>query len=247
MVDELRVEMELNEMENQLALLLDSKIALEVEFHQLINDSLTAPIVTPDSLWEETLPLSRDVILDSINRNNHLIKQVEFKISSWQSAEIASRKMGGPQIVLGLDYAFIGKSDNPNLGDMNGKDAIMPMIGISIPLYRKKYNALVQEASYNMQSAQFEKENQQSELTILFEKVYRDYSDANRRINMYQRQTELANKSLNILLTSYANDGRNFEEVLRMERKLLDYSLELDKARADKNAAVAFVDYLTGK
>lgn len=246
-VDELRVEMELNEMENQLALLLDSKIALEVEFHQLINDSLSTPIVTPDSLGEETLQLSRDVILDSIKLNNHLIKQVEFKISSWQNAEIASRKMGGPQIILGLDYAFIGKSDNPNLGGSNGKDAIMPMIGISIPLYRKKYNALVQEASYNMQSAQFEKENKQIELTILFEKVYRDYSDANRRINMYQRQTMLAKKSLNILLTSYANDGRNFEEVLRMERKLLDYSLELDKARADKNAAVAFVDYLTGK
>ena len=121
------------------------------------------------------------------------------------------------------------------------------MIGLSIPLYRKKYNALVSEASYNMQSAQFEKDNKQNELRILFEKVYRDYSDANRRIYMYQRQTALAKKSLNILLTSYSSDGKNFEEVLRMERKLLEFSLELDKARTDKNAAVAFVDYLMGK
>jgi hypothetical protein len=32
-----------------------------------------------------------------------------------------------------------------------------------------------------------------------------------------------------------------------MERKVLKYSLELDKARADKNAATAFVNYLMGK
>jgi hypothetical protein len=32
-----------------------------------------------------------------------------------------------------------------------------------------------------------------------------------------------------------------------MERKVLKYALELDKAKADKNAAVAFINYLTGK
>ncbi|MGB0806733.1 MAG: TolC family protein [Salibacteraceae bacterium] len=245
-VDELRVEMELLELENQLALLLDSKMALEVEFHQLINDSSNAPIQIPDSLWDENFSLDKNVILDSINTNNHLVKELDFKISTWQNAEIASRKTGGPQILLGVDYAFIGENDNTTV-ENNGKDAIMPMIGLSIPLYRKKYNALVSEASYNMQSAQFEKDNKQNELRILFEKVYRDYSDANRRIYLYQRQTALAKKSLNILLTSYSSDGKNFEEVLRMERKLLEFSLELDKARTDKNAAVAFVDYLMGK
>ena len=246
-VDKLRVDMEVNELENKLAYLMDSKYTLEVEFHQLINDSVTTEIITPDSLWDESLMLSRESLMDSIVTNNHLIKQIEHKIFSWESQKIVSKKVGGPQIIVGLDYAFIGQSDNPSLGNENGKDAIMPMIGISIPLYRKKYTSMVKEASYNIEANQFEKENKKNELTILFERVYRDYTDANRRINLYERQTKLADKSLNILLTSYSNDGQNFEEVLRMERKTLDYSLQLDKARADKNAAVAFIEYLTGK
>jgi hypothetical protein len=49
------------------------------------------------------------------------------------------------------------------------------------------------------------------------------------------------------LISSYSSDGVEFEEVLRMERKLLKYALELDKARADKNASTAFINYLTGK
>jgi hypothetical protein len=32
-----------------------------------------------------------------------------------------------------------------------------------------------------------------------------------------------------------------------MERRLLKYALELEKARADKNAAAAFINYLMGK
>ena len=40
---------------------------------------------------------------------------------------------------------------------------------------------------------------------------------------------------------------KNFEEILRMERKLLFYALELERARADQQAAVSFLDYLMGK
>ena len=40
---------------------------------------------------------------------------------------------------------------------------------------------------------------------------------------------------------------KNFEEILRMERKVLKFNLELEKARADKQAAISFINYLMGK
>jgi hypothetical protein len=45
----------------------------------------------------------------------------------------------------------------------------------------------------------------------------------------------------------YATADKNFEEVLRMERKQLFYALQLEKARADKQAGVSFINYLMGK
>jgi len=156
--------------------------------------------------------------------------------------------MGSPKISLGVDYAFIGESSNPNLGSENGQDAILfPRVGISVPLYRKRYKAMVNEASFNMEATQFKKENKQNQLNTLFEKAYKDYKDGERRIELFGRQLKLADKSLTILLTAYSNSGRNFEEVLRMERKVLKYALELDRSRADKIAAAAFINYLIGK
>jgi outer membrane protein TolC len=247
-VDEMRVEMEINELENQLAYLLDTKWTLEVQFNKLLNQPVENSIVIPEVLWDEGLALSKATLLDSITHQNHLIKQLEFKMASWQKQETAAKKMGAPKFSVGVDYVMIGNSSNPTLGSENGKDAILfPKIGITIPLYRKKYKAMVKEASFKMEATQFQKEEKQNQLTILFEKGYKDYKDGERRIVLFQKQFKLAEKSLNILLTSYSSNGQNFEEVLRMERKVLKYGLELDKARADKNAAAAFINYLMGK
>ncbi|MBL4668451.1 MAG: TolC family protein [Flavobacteriales bacterium] len=246
-VDEMRVEMEINELENQLAYLVDTKWTLEVQFNKLLNQAVESSIITPDILWDENLELSKETLLDSITNQNHLVKQLEYKISSWKKQEILAKKIGGPKFSIGVDYTFIGNSSNPNLGNENGRDAILfPKIGISIPLYRKKYKAMVSEAFLYMEATKYQKEDKQNQLITLFEKGYKEYKDAGRRIILFDKQLKLADKSLVILLTSYSSDGENFEEVLRMERKVLQYSLELDKARADKNAATAFINYLTG-
>ena len=71
--------------------------------------------------------------------------------------------------------------------------------------------------------------------------------DASRRIDLYNKQTELANQAMDILYSEYSTSGKDFEEVLRMERRLLKYSLELEKALADKQAAMAFITYLMGE
>jgi hypothetical protein len=54
-------------------------------------------------------------------------------------------------------------------------------------------------------------------------------------------------QAMQILQTDYATNNKDFEEVLRMEKRLLKYALELEKARADNNASVAFITYLMGK
>ncbi|MBA7570989.1 hypothetical protein ES708_12745 [subsurface metagenome] len=207
------------------------------------------PVIIPDTLWSGDLNMEKDAIQDSIVNQNHLIKQLEFKILSWEKQEVVAKKTGMPDLSVGFDYIAVGKSDNPMPDAIeSGKDAfLLPKVGITIPLYRKKYSAMVKEANLQMEAATFQKNNEVNHLSTLFEKRYKDYQDADRRVDLYRAQLELAGKALDILIAYYATDGKNFEEVLRMERKLLKYQLELDKARADKNAATSFINYLMGR
>jgi cobalt-zinc-cadmium efflux system outer membrane protein len=248
-VDVLRAEMEIADLENQLALLRDNYQVMRTEFNNLLNVEKERAVNIPDSLLNQDLFMTRDAVLDSIENGNHQILQLEFMEASYAKQELAARKAGNPNIMVGLDYVITGKGSGTmaTVADA-GKDAIVfPMVGISIPLYRQKYTAMVKESVMMQESAKSGIEDKINLLETMYEKADRDYRDAGRRILLFNGQTNKADKALGILQTAYETDGKNFEEVMRMERQLLKYELEREKARADKDAAVAFIYYLMGK
>lgn len=248
-VDVLRIEMEIADLENQLALLKDNYFVLQASFNNLLNVDEHREVNTPDSLLVNDFDLTREAVLDSIRNSNPKVMQLEYMEASYAKQEIVAKNAGKPGFMVGVDYMAIGKSSNPQLSaSESGRDAIVfPMVGITIPLYRQKYTSMVKEAVLMQESTENSKQDRINVLEATYEKANRDYKDADRRIPLYTGQSDKASKSLSILQTAYETDGKNFEEVLRMERQFLKYELELEKARTDKNAAIAFIFYLMGK
>ncbi len=243
-VDEYRLEMEINDLENQLALLRDKQAVLEVTFNNLLNVDANSSIETPENIWMDDFSLMKEAALDSIKSFNHQLLSIELQQIALQYKKEVAERQGNPDFTVGFDYTVIGKGDN----NMAGTDAfVFPTVGITIPLYRNKYKAMVQEVAYLESAKAFEKVNKVNVLETLFENGWKDYRDAYRRIDLYGEQLELAGKSMNLLETEYATGSKNFEEVLRMERKVLKYNLELEKAKTDKQAAISFITYLMGK
>ncbi len=243
-VDEYRIEMEINELENQLALLKDKAFVLEVQFKNLLDSTEIGSIKIPDNLWRNDFQLTKQAALDSVSVYNHQLLSIDFQQAALEFKRDVAQRKGNPNINVGIDYTFIGKGEN----NLAGKDAfIFPMVGLTIPLYRNKYKAMVQEVMYQESAKSFEKIDKNNLLETLFENGWKDYMDANRRIELYENQLELAHKSVRILETEYATGNKNFEEILRMERKVLKYHLEKEKSIADKQAAISFLNYLMGK
>jgi len=244
-VDEYRLQMEIGELENQLAYLQDNYQTQQVAFNNGLNRDRHATVEIPDTLWVKDLPLNMQQIADSVNLKNHQIKRLDNLMAAYRAEQEAARKAGNPKFSIGFNYIFVGKGSMSSANA--GKNAFFPSVGITIPLYRRKYQAVIQEAQFKEEAATNRKLDKVNTLNTVLERANRDYQDAVRRVALFRRQLSLAHRSLNILESSYSTDGKNFEEVLRMERKVLKYALELDKARADRNASVAFIDYLMGK
>ena len=243
-VDEYRIEIEIGEMENQLALLKDKQAALEIMFNNLLNVEKNEAISTPDLLWNDEFLLTKQAAIDSMNLLNHQLLNLELQQESLRFRQEVASDMGKPNFMVGLDYTIVGKGNN----NMAGNDAfVFPMIGITIPLYRNKYKAMVQEVVYLATAKESEIADKSNMLETIFENGWKDYLDADRRISLYNNQLLLAQKSVSLLETDYATGNKNFEEILRMERNVLKFNLELEKARSDKQAAISFINYLMGK
>jgi cobalt-zinc-cadmium efflux system outer membrane protein len=243
-VDEYRIEMEIGDMVNQLALLKDKYGALQIMFTNLLNTDNASPVKIPQQLWDSEPGLPKEAIKDSIMVQNHQLLSLDMQAQSLHYKQEIARLAGNPDFKIGADYTIVGKGNN----NMAGTDAIMlPTVGITIPLYRNKYKSMLNEAVYMETAKKEEKINKQNILETVFEQTWKDFSDAKRRVILNEKQADLARKSLKLLETEYITSSKNFEEILRMERKLLLYQLELEKARADKQAAISFISYLMGR
>lgn len=249
-VDVFRVDMETADINNQLALLNDNFKVKQTAFNNLLNNpDGNEMIVLPDTLQDIDFHFIREEIVDSIQKNNPRIRQIEYMKSYYERQELVAKRAGRPGFMLGADYVVVGKSGNPAISvSESGKDAIVfPMVGISVPLYRKKYNSMVQETALMQESTENNRMEMINTLENRYEKTNRDYQDADRRIPLYTDQYRRAEKSLKILQSEYETSGKNFEDILIMERQLLNYQLEQQRALADKNTAIAGMYYLLGK
>lgn len=245
MVDIIRTDLELEELKNNLSYLEDSKQPLFARFRQLLNNR-NVVIEIAVSIDTEIITLSKEAVYDSIIAFNPILRKLDFESKSWENKSIAAEKAGYPNITVGLNYVNINPRTDMNPAG-NGADAIMPVVGISLPIYRGKYDAAVQEASIKLQVVADDRIDLENKLKADFENYYRDYSDAVRRVDLYKSQLTLADQALNILVTAYSTDGKDFEEILRIERKILNYQLELVEAKADQNVYVADIHYLMGR
>ncbi len=244
MVDVLRVELMLEDAQTNLSILRDKEKPLITAFNTLLNRPENERVLIGDSLKPETL--TGNFRKDSLLVTNPKLKALDLKFQAGKAAELAAQKQGLPRLGVGLDYVMVGERSDIALTD-NGKDVIMPMISISIPLYRSKYKASVKEAQFMQESYMLQKEDVANTLIADYEMVWFDVQQQAQLIRLYEQQIQTSQHSLNLLIASYGNSGREFEEVLRMQQQLLKYRKMKATALTQYGVAVAKINYLTSK
>ena len=128
---------------------------------------------------------------------------------------------------------------------MNGSDMIMPMVTVTLPIYRKKYKAMQEEAiQMKIASEQGYQATSNSLQTEYYEAIQL-YQDAQRRMRLYANQGQLADKSLNILLKSFSASGSGLSDLLRIRQQKLDFGLKQIEAISDNNTAIAWLKKLS--
>jgi len=217
MVDVLRVDIMLTDAQTNLGILIDKEKTMTVTFNKLLNRPGYEIVHTNDMLKAEVL--SDNPLKDSIIASNPKLITLDLKLQSVKAAELAARKQGLPVFGLGLDYVLVGERSELSIPE-NGKDIFMPMISISIPVFRGKYNASVKEAQLMQESYTYQKQDLLNSLISEYEIAWFDLQQQLQLISLYEQQTETTKQSLNLLYTSYANSGKEFEEVLRMQQRI---------------------------
>lgn len=245
-VDVLRAQIEEEDLNIQIELLKDNREVLFQRMNELLNRNEEAKITLPDSLGEAEIK-SREELMAQIQQQNPNLNRLRYQEASSEEMRSLAQKQNRPGIKLGVDYIFTGETDMPNVAN-SGEDALMVMAGFRVPLFGKKNNAKVQQAERDIQDVQYQITSRENSLQTELDASLRDYEDAERKFNLYnEKQIQRITQAIDIMVESYSSDNSEFEEILRMQRKQLEYQLKRIQARTAQHKAAAYIDYLTGK
>lgn len=246
-VDVLRVQIEKEDLITQLALLEDSKNLQVQEFNELLNRPKHTTVNSPNTISTLDLSLPIEEIELAIQNQNPRISKLDYEEAAAKNVVHVAQKNGMPSIGLGFEYIFTEERNDVTL-PQNGDDAFIAKIGIKIPLWRGKYSAEKTQAALKLRSIQDQRMAMQNQLQTQFQKSLRDYENAKRRVSLYKDlQIQRTEQAIEILLENYTTSSADFEELLRLQQKLLGFQLSKETALVDQNTSVAFIEYLYGK
>ena len=244
LVDVLRVDIFLKESQTNLEILKKKERPLLATFNKLLNRSDFEPVTISETL--EIDMLSFDNGKNSLLVDHPLLNSLELKVKAVEASERAAIKQGFPKIGLGLDYVMVDKRTDMVVPD-NGKDVLMPMVTLSLPIFRKKYKAAVKETQLMQESYTLQKTEMTNSLLSNYEMAFFDIEQQTELVLLFDEQITESEQALNLLFTSYGNSGKDFEEVLRMQQQLLKYDKLKITALKQYKIALAKLNYITAK
>jgi outer membrane protein TolC len=254
----LQIHLEIAEIDNNIATIQSEIQAETANFNALLNRPSQSYVHIPDSL--EQIPFLFDVpaVKARIATQNPMLNMISEEEAAYRAKADMDRKMSYPMFGIGLQYMLINKkpagsatddgmsgmNNTSGMNSMNGKDMIMPMVSISIPVYRNKYKAQQRESAFLQQASREKYIDTQNMLEAELYRTKHQLDDAARRIALYRKQTELAQATYNLLIQEFASGKNDLSNVIQVQRQLLDYELKTAEAVAGYNTTVANIQKL---
>lgn len=239
-VDVLKLQIRQNDLEQLIEVLEQQFLSQQTKLNTLLNRKKDIKIEVLDSL---VMPNSLEAIGTDLSLHPELLKYDKLYKSVEQS-EILNQKEQKPMIGFGLDYVAVSERPNMSFSD-NGKDVVMPMVSLSIPIFNKKYSSKTKQNKLKQEELLFDKQTRQNKLTSMLDVAINERVAAKISFDTYTKNLERADNAEQILLKSYESGGINFNDVLDIQELKLKFQMKQIEALKSFYMQSTIINYLS--
>lgn len=239
-VDVLRLQMRQNELQQLKDVLHQQFLAEQTNLNNLLNRENNVAVTVADSLM---IP-SEDFEINTKNLSVHpeLLKYDKLYQSIEQS-ELLNQKESSPMIGFGLDYINVSERPDMNFSD-NGKDIVMPMVSVSIPIFNKKYKSISKQNELEQQEINYQKQERLNSLKTVLDKAINDRISARISHKAATKNIKQAKDAEQILVKSYETGTIDFNDVLDIQELQLKFQMSQIEAVKGYYLQSTIINYL---
>ena len=239
-VDVLRLQIRQNELQQQKEVLEEEFTAEQTAFNNLLNRE---SMMTVDVVPEMEIP-QEDPFYDNeaLALNPELLKYDKLYESVAQS-ELLNQRESLPMIGFGVDYLPVTERSDVNFSD-NGKDVLMPMVSISIPIFNNRYKSISKQNELRQQEIETQREQRLNVLESAFAKAQSQRNQARIAYYTQERNLKQAQDAEEILVKNYETGTIDFNDVLDIQELQLKFQMNQIESVQMYYVQSAIINYL---
>ena len=239
-VDVLRLQIRQNELQQQKDVLEEEFTAEQTAFNNLLNRE---SMMTVDVVPEMEIP-QEDPFYDNeaLALNPELLKYDKLYESVAQS-ELLNQRESLPMIGFGVDYLPVTERSDVNFSD-NGKDVLMPMVSISIPIFNNRYKSISKQNELRQQEIETQREQRLNVLESAFAKAQSQRNQARIAYDTQDRNLKQAQDAEEILVKNYETGTIDFNDVLDIQELQLKFQMNQIESVQMYYVQSAIINYL---
>ncbi|MDR6301736.1 TolC family protein [Mesonia maritima] len=240
-VDVLRLQIRQNEILQQKEVLLQKAKGIQAALNSLLDRKYDEPteVVTNLGIPEDD-PVPG---FEALSLNPELLKFDKLYESVVQSEKL-NQKESLPSLGVGLDFIPIEERPEMNFSD-NGKDILMPMVSVSIPIFNNKYKSITKQNELKQQEIQSQKNDRLNTLKSKFARAISERNEARIKYNIQEKNLKQAKNAEEILIRNYETGTINFNDVLDIQELQLKFGINQIEAIQAYYTQSATINYLT--
>ncbi len=220
-VDVLRLQIRKNELQQGKDILHQQFLAEQTRLNNLLNRENDVAVTVVDSLIIPTEDF--EVNTKNLALHPELLKYDKLYQSVEQS-ELLNQKESSPMIGFGLDYINVVERPNMDFSD-NGKDIVMPMVSVSIPIFNKKYKSQTKQNELQQQEITVQKQERLNTLETFLDKAINTRISARISYTTQTKNLKQAKAAESILIKSYETGTIDFKELLDIQELQLKFQM----------------------
>ena len=220
-VDVLRLQIRQNELQQQKEVLEEKFKAEQSAFNNLLNRNENE-FVEPVAVLE--IPTENESYnTEALSLNAELLKYDKLYESVIQS-EVLNKREGLPMIGFGIDYLPVSERTDMQVIE-NGKDVLMPMVTVSIPIFNSKYSSISRQNELRQNEIETQKNQRFNVLKTAFSAAIAQRNQARIKFNTQQKNLNQAKDAEEILIKNYETGTIDFNDVLDIQELQLKFQL----------------------
>ncbi|MDC6407126.1 MULTISPECIES: TolC family protein, partial [Maribacter] len=228
------------ELQQQKEVLEEEFTAEQTAFNNLLNrESMMTVIVVPEMEIPQEAPFYDN---QALSLNPELLKYDKLYESVAQS-ELLNQRENLPMIGFGVDYLPVTERSDVNFSD-NGKDVLMPMVSVSIPIFNNRYKSISRQNELRQQEIETQREQRLNVLESAFAKAQSQRNQARIAYNTQERNLKQAQDAEEILVKNYETGTIDFNDVLDIQELQLKFQMNQIESVKGYYVQSAIINYL---